>query len=168
MISDLWWWLHQNQNPLTKLALRALLFICGSHIGSGAQFASKPCFPHGLQGVYISGGAKVGKDCVIFHNVTIGSNTLSDSRYQGAPAIGDHCFLGAGACIIGQMRLGDSVRVGANATVIRDVADNHLVVSGEVRIIAKNYQMDNRFRRKHNGRWQIYENGAYRDENVSS
>jgi serine O-acetyltransferase len=164
MISDLWWWLHQNPNALTTLLLRALLFVCGAHIGGGARFAGKPCFPHGLQGVYISGQAVIGQDCVIFHNVTVGSNTLADSRYQGAPTIGDHCFLGAGACVIGQMTLGDHVRIGANATVIRDVPDNHLVVSGEARVLAKDYQMDNRFRRKHQGQWQIFENGAYRPE----
>lgn len=163
MICDLWWWLHHNQNPLTKFALRALLFVCGAYIGSSARFAGKPCFPHGLHGVFISGGAVIGHDCVIFQQVTIGSNTLSDSK-QGAPTLGDGSFIGAGACIIGAVVLGDCVRVGANATVVKDVPAHHCVVSGAQRIIAKDASLDNRFRRQHHGRWQVFEGGSYRDE----
>lgn len=43
--------------------------------------------PHGLSGIYISKGAKIGENCVIFHQVTIGSNTLKDSKGVGAPII---------------------------------------------------------------------------------
>ena len=43
--------------------------------------------PHGLSGIYISKGAKIGNNCVIFHQVTIGSNTLEDSKNAGAPVI---------------------------------------------------------------------------------
>ena len=44
--------------------------------------------PHGLAGIFISYGASIGEGCTIFHQVTIGSNTLPDSRGQGAPTIG--------------------------------------------------------------------------------
>ena len=43
--------------------------------------------PHGLSGIYISKGAKIGNNCVIFHQVTIGSNTLKDSKKLGVPVI---------------------------------------------------------------------------------
>lgn len=44
----------------------------GTHNGYGAVFAEPPILPHGLYGIIISHNAKIGKNCVIFHQVTIG------------------------------------------------------------------------------------------------
>ncbi len=49
--------------------------------------------PHGLSGIYISKGASIGKGCTIFHQVTIGSNTLKDSKNYGAPDIGENVYI---------------------------------------------------------------------------
>lgn len=57
--------------------------------------------PHGLCGIFISYGARVGKGCTIFQQVTIGSNTMPGSKKRGAPVIGDRVYIGAGAKIIG-------------------------------------------------------------------
>lgn len=48
--------------------------------------------PHGLSGIYISKKAIIGEDCIIFHQVTIGSNTLKDSKKFGAPRIRKKCI----------------------------------------------------------------------------
>lgn len=101
--------------------------------------------PHGLFGIYISFGAKVGKNCVIFNNVTIGSNTLKDSKGYGAPTIGDNVYIGAGAKIIGNVKIGNNVRIGANCVVVDDVADNSTVVMGKTRIIKKKKKQDNTY-----------------------
>lgn len=111
------------------------LKLHGSYIGSGAQFKGMATFPHGITGVFISGGAKLGKDCVIFHQVTIGSNTLKDSSRYGSPTIGDNVYIGAGAKIIGAVKIGNNCRIGANCVVVKDVPDNATVVSQPVRII---------------------------------
>src|SRR5689334_623088 len=94
-----------------------LLKINGSWISLNARIKGEPCFPHGIYGVFISGGAVIGDNCVIFQHVTIGSNTLIDSKGLGAPVVGDNCYIGAGAKIIGNVRIGNSVRIGANAVV---------------------------------------------------
>jgi serine O-acetyltransferase len=57
----------------------------GSWIPLSATFNGEPCFPHGIYGVFISGGAVIGRNCVIFQHVTIGSNTLIDSKRLGRP-----------------------------------------------------------------------------------
>ena len=46
----------------------------GANIPIETEFADYPVFPHGPSGVFISQGAKIGKNCVIFQQVTIGSN----------------------------------------------------------------------------------------------
>lgn len=92
-------------------------------------------FPHNLHGIFISGEAVIGKNVVIFQNVTIGSNTLIDSKGFGAPIIGDNCYIGAGAAIIGKVIVGDNVRIGANMIVYTDVPSNSLVIG--INIIKK-------------------------------
>lgn len=79
-----------------------------------AQFGSKPNLPHGVSGIFISSGSKIGRNAVIFQQVTIGSVTTLDSKSQGSPIIGDNCYIGAGAKIIGNIKIGNNVRIGAN------------------------------------------------------
>lgn len=101
--------------------------------------------PHGLAGIFISYGARIGKGCTIFHQVTIGSNTLADSRGQGAPVIGDNVYIGAGAKIIGAVTVGDGARIGANAVVTFDVPANATVVLEAPRVILHDGPRDNTF-----------------------
>lgn len=119
----------------------------GGFIGHTANFKSEPCFPHGLNGVFIAGGASIGKNCVIFHQVTIGANPMPFSKTTGLPAIGDNCYIGAGAMIIGAVKVGDNCRIGANCAVSRDIPDNCIVVSSSPRIIEKNERIENKYYR---------------------
>ena len=113
-----------------EIAYRLRQKIGGYYIGVGAECASKPLFPHGYGGIYISGGARIGKDCVIFQQVTIGSDSLLRSSKWGSPTIGDRCYIGAGAKIIGSITVGDDCRIGANAVVFNDVPPNSTVIAG--------------------------------------
>lgn len=126
----------------------------GSWISIGADFASPPVFPHGIIGVFVSGGTKIGDNCVIFQQVTIGSNTLIDSTGFGAPVIGNNCYIGAGAKIIGNVIVGNNVRIGANAVVVRNISDNSVVVTGEQKVLTPHYTLDNRFYHRYNGEWR--------------
>ena len=102
-------------------------------------------FPHELYGIFISQGAKIGKNCVIFHQVTIGSNTLEDSKGKGAPTIGNNVYIGAGAKIIGNVKIGDNCRIGANCVVVNDIPSNTTVVLGKNRLIMHKEKRDNNF-----------------------
>ncbi len=103
-----------------------------------------PCFPHGERGVFISKNSTIGRNCVIFQQVTIGSNTLRGSN-TGSPTIGDNCYIGAGAKIIGNVRVGNNCRIGANACVYKDMPDNSVAVCAPTRIIVKDSVLDNGF-----------------------
>ncbi len=118
----------------------------GGGIGLDTVFAGVPVFPHGFQGVFISEGATIGKNCVIFHQVTIGSNALPDSGKPGSPTIGDNVYIGCGAKIIGNVHIGNNVRIGANCVVTQDVPDNATVVLERPRVILHNTPRDNRYR----------------------
>lgn len=133
-----------------------------SDISYKCQFLGRPIFPHGQNGIFISGDAVIGKNAVIFHQVTIGSNRIIDSKGFGAPFIGDNCYIGAGAKIIGNVKIGKNCRIGANAVVTKNVPDNSTVVAGEMRIISHDHDLDNRYVTKDiNGQWVAWNNGYY-------
>ena len=101
--------------------------------------------PHGFSGIFISQAAKIGKGCTIFQNVTIGSNTLPDSKNAGSPTIGDNVYIGAGATIIGNVKIGNNVRIGAGCSVTRDIPDNCTVVQSAPTVLQKDTTQDNRW-----------------------
>lgn len=106
---------------------------------------SDTTFPHGLNGILISKGAEIGHGCTIFQQVTIGSNTLKDSKTIGSPIIGNNVYIGAGAKIIGGVKIGNNVRIGANAVVVEDIPDNSTVVIPKNKVILHDSARDNTF-----------------------
>lgn len=135
---------------------------CGADIAWNSSFSGKPVFPHGITGVFISGDAQMGKDCVIFQQVTIGSNRTPGSKHWGTPIIGDNCYIGAGAKIIGNVKIGDNCRIGANAVVTKDVPSNSTVVLGEVIVIAHEPTLDTHYYSKNSdGKWIVFNNGKF-------
>lgn len=99
----------------------------GAHLGYGTRFAEAPVLPHGLYGIIISHHASVGRNCTIYHQVTIGE--ARDGA--GAPQIGDHVHIGAGAKLLGPIRIGNRVRIGANCVVTQDIPDGASVRAPE-------------------------------------
>lgn len=103
----------------------------GGYVGNGAVIRGEPCLPHGLHGVYISRYAEIGADCRIYQNVTIGEVAGK------APKIGAGCLIGAGAVLVGDIRVGDGAKIGAGAVVSADVPAGCTVVAPQPRIIQK-------------------------------
>ena len=116
-----------------------------SFIPISAQIGDNIVFPHGLAGIFISQKAIIGDNCVVFHQVTIGSNNLKDSNGYGAPIIGNNVYIGAGAKIIGNVKIGDNVRIGANAVIVNDIPANVTVVLDNPRIILHEKSKNNKF-----------------------
>ena len=103
-----------------KLEPAAMLFnkinaaFCQCIIGRGANFGPGFVLIHS-QGVVINGNVQGGSGVKIEHQVTIGAEK------RQTPVVGNDVFIGAGAKIIGAVRIGDRARVGANAVVVHDV-----------------------------------------------
>ena len=114
-------------------------------ISIDAKFASPLILPHGVSGIFITQSAIVGKDCVVFQQVTIGANTIKSSKSYGAPTVGDSVYIGAGAKIIGNVSIGNNARIGANAVIVKDVPENTLAVIPAIRLIKKEVQLNNYF-----------------------
>ena len=81
--------------------------------------------------IIISGDTIIGDDVVIRNGVTIG---LKRTGEAGAPIIGNRVDIGTGAKILGAIRIGDDVAIGANAVVLQDIPDNSLAVGVPAKI----------------------------------
>ena len=85
--------------------------------------------PHPI-GIVIAKNATLGKNCTIYQNVTIGAKTreLAKLGKKHFPTIGDNVTIYAGACVIGGIKVGNNVTIGANTVVVKDIPDNAIVV----------------------------------------
>lgn len=83
---------------------------------------------HGF-GTVFNSFIKIGNNCTVLHNVTIGAGK------NGVPTIGNNVYIGAGAIIIGGITVGNNVNIGAGAIVVEDVPSNTTIVSQKARII---------------------------------
>jgi serine O-acetyltransferase len=99
-------------------------------IGRGAEFGPGFVLVHSL-GVVINTSVRGGRDVKIEHLVTIGAEKGE------SPVLGDDVFVGAGAKIIGGVRIGDRTRIGANAVVLDDVPDDATAVGVPARIVSR-------------------------------
>lgn len=136
-----------------------------SYIGIRSKFSNMPYFPHGISGIFISDESKIGKNAVIFQQVTIGAIRTNGSKNVGNPTIGDNCYIGAGAKIIGNVKIGNNCRIGANAVVYKDMPDNSVALCSKTIIKRKKEKMDNKFYvLKSNGDIEYFENGTFHKE----
>jgi serine O-acetyltransferase len=85
-------------------------------------------------GIVISGDAVFGDDCIVRNGVTVG---LRSTGTPGSPVIGNRCDIGAGAKILGSIRIGDDVAIGANAVVLTDVPSDSVAVGVPARILPR-------------------------------
>jgi serine O-acetyltransferase len=109
-------------------------WVTGIEIHPGAQIGKNLVIDHGM-GVVIGETAVVGNDVRIYHQVTLGGTALTRSKRH--PTIKDRAVIGAGAKILGNITIGESARIGANAVVLSDVPDNATVVGVVGRILSK-------------------------------
>lgn len=137
-------------NPLKikfyKKKYRKILKENNAWIPLSADIKEVPLMPHGIKGVFISKNATIGKGCTILHQVTIGSNAFDDSKHTGSPIVGDNVFIGAGAKIIGGIKIGNNVRIGVNCIVCEDVPDNSTIVMPKPIIIKHTEKRNNKYK----------------------
>lgn len=119
------WFKARGIPMLGPLVARLNQFLTGVDIGPGAEIGPGLRIAHG-NGIVIGGYAKIGRNALLLHQVTIGAP--SPERVAKMPVIGDGVFIGAGAKVIGEIRVGHDVFIGVNAIVARDVPDGSRVL----------------------------------------
>lgn len=100
------------------------LRITGAEIHYKARIDSGLVIPH-PNGIVIASGTKIGKNCTILQQVTIGVSNLTCKL---CPVIGDDVILSAGSKVLGKVEIGNNSVVGANAVVLRSFGNNQTIV----------------------------------------
>jgi serine O-acetyltransferase len=85
-------------------------------------------------GIVVNEKSVIGRNCNISHGVTLG--VANRGRNKGCPTIGDNVYIGPGAKIVGAVRVGSNVAIGANCVVTRDIPDGSVVVGVPGRVIS--------------------------------
>lgn len=98
---------------LSNLYRRKIARRYSCYISYDAVIADDVYFPHPV-GIVIGSGAIVGRNCVIYQNVTLGRRTRFDSS---CPKLGDGCMLYAGSMVLGDIELQRDTTVAAGAIV---------------------------------------------------
>ena len=110
---------------LARLNSQIGRFFTGIEIHPGAKIGKRLFIDHGM-GIVIGETATVGDDCTIYHNVTLGGTGKDKNKRH--PDIGNNVIIGCGAKILGPIKIGDNVKIGANSTVLKNIPENVTVI----------------------------------------
>lgn len=113
---------------LEVLKHRFWSIVTGADIPLNCQLGGGLLIPH-PNGIVIHPAASIGPNCLIFQQVTIGW------RGGAVPIIAGHVDIGAGAKVLGNVRVGDHARIGANAVVLDDVPPGATAVGVPAHIV---------------------------------
>jgi serine O-acetyltransferase len=129
-----WFRIAQKYNNIfTKIILRRKMFKFGMEIYPSTDIGKGFYIGH-FGGIVINPKSKIGKNCNISQNVTIGASNRGICK--GYPVIGDNVFIGPGAVIVGNITIGDNVAIGANAVVTKSFEANSVIVGVPARLIS--------------------------------
>jgi serine O-acetyltransferase len=114
--------------PLAALMYKLNAFLTRAVIGRGAEFGPGLIILHSV-GLIVNTSVRGGANVILEGGVTLGAEK------KQSPTLGDNVFLGAGAKVIGGVRVGNRARIGANAVVVEDVPEGATVVGIPARVV---------------------------------
>ena len=117
---------------LPRLISQFVRWLTGVEIHPGAKIGNGFFIDHGM-GVVIGETAEIGDYVTLFQGVTLGGT--GKERGKRHPTLGNHVVVGSGAKILGNITIGDFVKIGANSVVLRSVPSNSTVIGIPGRII---------------------------------
>ena len=117
---------------LARLISQISRFFTGIEIHPGAKIGRGLVIDHGM-GVVIGETSEIGDNVLLYHGVTLGGTGKDKGKRH--PTIGNGVVIGAGAKVLGPIKVGDNAKIGANAVVVKDVPDNVVVAGNPAKII---------------------------------
>jgi serine O-acetyltransferase len=123
----------RGSHLIARLISHFARFLTGIEIHPGAQLGARLFIDHGM-GVVIGETAVIGEDVVLYQGVTLGGTGHEKGKRH--PTLGDHVVIGSGAKVLGNIKIGDWVKVGAGSVVVRSVPEHSTVVGVPGRVVA--------------------------------
>lgn len=129
---------HWLWNRGARLAARTLAeftrIVTGVDIHPGAVLGNGLFIDHAT-GVVIGETAEIGDDVTLYHGVTLGGSGSDTGKRH--PTVGDRVVIGAGAKVLGAIKIGDDSRIGANAVVVKPVPSSAVVIGVPGQVISR-------------------------------
>ncbi len=126
--------LYQSHFPFTaRLIALFSRFMTGVEIHPAAQIGPGFFIDHGM-GVVIGETTVIGTDVTLYQGVSLGG-TGKERGQKRHPTLGNHVLVGAGAKILGNVTIGEGVRIGSNAVVLRSIPPHSTVVGIPGRVV---------------------------------
>jgi serine O-acetyltransferase len=127
-----WLWGH-GFKWLGRVLSNVSRLFTGIEIHPGARIGRRFFIDHGM-GVVIGETTEIGDDCTLYHGVTLGGTSWDKGKRH--PTLGRDVVIGAGAKVLGPIMIGDDVRIGSNAVVLKDVPQGMTVVGVPGRLVS--------------------------------
>lgn len=125
--------------PLARVFLNHYSYKFGILIPYDTKIDSGFYIGH-WSGIIVNRHCIIGKNCNISQGVTLGRANRGKNT-GGAPMLGNNVYIGPGAKIVGHVKIGDNVAIGANCVVTKDMPSNSVVVGIPGKVISKNGSM---------------------------
>jgi len=119
-----WLWLH-NWKFFARFLSHINRFLTGVEIHPGAQLGRRVVIDHGM-GIVIGETAEVGNDVLLYMGAVLGASVLEKKKRH--PTVEDDVIVGAGAIVLGNIRIGKGAKIGAGSVVVRSVPPGATVV----------------------------------------
>ncbi len=119
-------------NLVARIISQFSRFLTGIEIHPSAKIGKNLFIDHGM-GVVIGETSDIGNNVTIYHMVTLGGispsiNSEEQRNVKRHPTLMDNVVVGSGAQILGPVVIGKNAKIGANAVVTKDVAENSVMV----------------------------------------
>ena len=128
--------LHREGKCFSARAVSQLSrHLTGIEIHPGATIGKGLFIDHGM-GVVIGETAEIGDGCTIYQGVTLGGTGKDVGKRH--PTLGDNVMVGAGAKVLGPVKIGSNSKIAANAVVLREVPENSTAVGIPAKVVRRN------------------------------
>ena len=128
------WFYKHKLFTIARVISQTARFLTGIEIHPGAKIGKGFFIDHGM-GVVIGETTEIGDNCLIYQGVTLGGTGKESGKRH--PTLGNNVMVGAGARVLGPIRIGNNVKVAAGAVVLEPVPDNCTCVGVPARIVRR-------------------------------
>lgn len=128
------WFYLRKMFFIARFISQTARFLTGIEIHPGAVIGKGLFIDHG-SGIVIGETVEIGDDCTLFQGVTLGGTGKDKGKRH--PTLGNNVLVGSGARVLGPFKLGDNVKVAANAVVLEEIPPNSTAVGVPARVVRR-------------------------------
>ena len=126
------WFYEHNYSYIARAISQRSRRKTGIETHPGAKIGKRLVIDHGM-GIVIGETAEIGDDCLIYHGVTLGGTGKDTGKRH--PTIGNNVLIGAGAKVLGPIKVGDNSRIAAKSVVLKEIPQDSTAVGIPARVV---------------------------------